>query len=151
MIRYRLHCDSGHEFEAWFRSSDAYDDQATRGLLTCAACGTGKVEKALMAPNVAKRADVEAAVAPVPNLPARKPFGAQLPAPMLEMLRQVREHVRKNSDYVGDRFAEEARRIHYDESAARGIYGEATIAEARELHEEGIEVHALPALPDDAN
>ncbi len=76
---------------------------------------------------------------------------AQLPAPMREMLRQIHEHVKKNSDYVGDRFAEEARKIHYEETEARGIYGEATVAEARELHEEGIEVHALPALPDDAN
>ena len=151
MIRYRLLCDSGHEFEAWFRSSAAFDEQAERGLLSCAQCGTGKVEKALMAPNVAKPSKAEAPATATPNPPARLPYGAALPAPMLEMLRKIREHVRENSDYVGPRFAEEARRIHYDEAEARGIYGEATMAEARELHEEGIEVHALPALPDDAN
>jgi hypothetical protein len=147
MIRYRLRCDAGHDFEAWFSSSAGYDEQAERGLLACAVCGTPKVEKALMAPNVAKTAEER----PVPALPAKRPMTAQLPAPMREMLRQIHEHVKKNSDYVGDRFAEEARKIHYEETEARGIYGEATIAEARELHEEGIEVHALPAMPEDAN
>jgi hypothetical protein len=151
MIRYRLRCDSGHEFEAWFSSSSGYDQQAERGLLSCATCGTSKVEKALMAPNVGKSG--QDAPAPAPSAPGKRPYAAaaQLPAPMREMLRQFHEHVRKTSDYVGDQFAEEARRIHYDEAEARGIYGEATPAEARELHEEGIEVHALPTLPDDAN
>jgi hypothetical protein len=147
MIRYRLRCDSGHDFEAWFSSSVGYDDQAARGLLSCAVCGVAKVEKALMAPNIPKSAEDRPAL----PLLAKRPMAAQLPAPMREMLRQIHDHVKKNSDYVGDRFAEEARKIHYDETAARGIYGEATAAQARELHEEGIEVHALPALPDDAN
>ncbi len=151
MIRYRLRCDSGHEFEAWFPSSAGYDAQAERGLLSCAECGTANVEKALMAPAVGKSAEDASRNSPSLPVPSRRPVAAQLPAPMVEMLRKIREHVRENSDYVGDRFAEEARRIHYDEAEARGIYGEATVAEARELHEEGIEVHRLPALPDDAN
>jgi len=150
MIRYRLRCDSGHEFEAWFASSAGYDAQAERGLLSCAACGTAKVEKALMAPNVAKPSE-GARADTTPVVPTKHPVAGQLPAPMREMLKKIREHVRETSDYVGDRFAEEARRIHYDESEARGIYGEATPAEARALHEEGIEVHALPSLPEDAN
>ena len=149
MIRYRLRCKSGHEFEAWFRSSSAYDDQAGKGLLDCAQCGSREIEKALMAPSIAKPFE------PAANLPVQQPnrprFGAQLPAPVLEKLRQVRDFVRQNSDYVGDRFADEARRIHYDEAEPRGIYGEATLDEARELHDEGIEVHPLPRLPDDAN
>jgi hypothetical protein len=151
MICYRLRCEAGHEFEAWFRSSAGYDEQAERGLLSCAACGTPKVEKALMAPNVAKPAEDRAERVPSALAPAKLPVASQLPPPMLEMLKKFREHVKETSDYVGDKFAEEARRIHYDEAEARGIYGEATAAEARELHEEGIQVHALPALPDDAN
>ncbi len=151
MIRYRLRCDSGHEFEAWFPSSSGYDAQAERGLLSCAVCGASKVEKALMAPNVAKQAEDLRAGAPALPASVKLPLAAQLPPPLREMLKKIREHVRENSDYVGDKFAEEARRIHYDEAEARGIYGEATMAEARELFEEGIEVHPLPALPDDAN
>jgi hypothetical protein len=151
MIRYRLRCDRGHEFEAWFPSSAGYDAQAERGLLACAVCGMAKVEKALMAPNVAKSSQDVPAPEVRPQLAAKRPLAAQLPPPMLEMLRQVHQHVRKTSDYVGDRFAEEARRIHYDEAEARAIYGEATAAQARELYEEGIEVHALPSLPEDAN
>lgn len=151
MIRYRLRCDSGHEFEAWFPSSAGYDSQAERGLLSCAVCGMSKVEKALMAPNVAKQAEDMGSGPSAPPAPVKLPVAAQLPAPMLEMLKKIREHVRENSDYVGDKFAEEARRIHYDEAEARGIYGEATMAEARDLFEEGIQVHRLPPLPEDAN
>ena len=151
MIRYRLRCDSGHEFEAWFPSSAGYDAQATRGLLSCAVCGVSKVDKAMMAPNVGKQAEDMRSGPPAPPVPNKLPVAAQLPPPMLEMLKKIREHVRETSDYVGDKFAEEARRIHYDEAEARGIYGEATMAEARDLFEEGIEVHALPALPGDAN
>jgi hypothetical protein len=150
MIRYRLRCTSGHEFEAWFRSSSAFDEQAGQGLLSCADCGISKVEKALMAPSVAKPAAAETALA-APQQQAKRSFGTQLPAPMLEMMRKIRDHVRENSENVGDRFAEEARRIHYEESEPRGIYGETTISEARDLHDEGIEVHPLPELPEDAN
>ena len=148
MIRYSLRCDSGHEFEGWFRSSAAFDDQAAAGLLSCVQCGSAKVEKALMAPNVAKSGEE---APPKPSVPARVPHGAHMPPKVLELLREMRDHVHKNADYVGNRFADEARKIHYEETEARGIYGEATPAEARALHEEGIAVHPMPHLPEDAN
>lgn len=151
MIRFALRCQRGHEFEAWFRSGDAYDDQAAQGLLACAHCGSGAIEKALMAPSVpaSTRTKGKAVDRPVPSAPDS--FGTQLPAGLVEVIRKVRQHVRDNSDYVGDRFAEEARRIHYEESERRGIYGEATIEQARQLRDEGIEVHPLPKLPEEAN
>ncbi|MFO1172425.1 MAG: DUF1178 family protein [Hyphomicrobiaceae bacterium] len=152
MIRYRLTCADAHEFEAWFSSSAAYDKQAKAGHVTCPECGSNKVEKALMAPNVATSRKKEAArtKAKATAVPAR-PVASQMPTEMLEMMRKIRDHVRENADYVGDKFAEEARKIHYEETEARGIYGEATPDEAKALHEEGIAVHPLPLLPEDKN
>lgn len=152
MIRYRLRCQRGHEFEAWFRSGEAFDDQAGRGLLTCATCGNGEIEKALMAPSVpASTRKGKSKRQPAEPAPVAQTFGTQLPPELVEIARKIRTHVRENSDYVGNRFAEEARRIHYEESEPRGIYGEATLDEAKQLHEEGIEVHPLPKLPEDSN
>ncbi len=154
MIRYTLRCDKTHEFEAWFASSDAYDAQAARGLVTCAACGSSHVDKALMAPNVvtarkkaATRASANAA------MPAGQPapVATSMPPEMLAMLRQVRDHVRANSDYVGNRFADEARKIHYQEAKARTIHGEASLSDVAALHDEGIDIHPLPVLPEDKN
>lgn len=150
MIRYRLRCAEGHELEAWFRSSADFDAQSARGLVVCTTCGSTAVEKAIMAPSVAKRA--EPLPAPVPKPPEPSvPVAAGIPPEMLEALRKIREHVKANAENVGDRFPEEARRIHYEEAEPRGIYGAATPAEARELLEEGIEVHPLPLLPEDGN
>jgi hypothetical protein len=157
MIRYRLRCADGHEFEAWFRGSADYDRQAERGLVVCALCGTEKVEKALMAPNVRTSGQRSAAPTdapgPAPSPPATvpQPVAAHIPRQLLELMRQVRDHVRSTADYVGDKFADEARKIHYEEVEARGIYGEATAEEVRSLHEEGIEVHPMPVLPEDKN
>jgi hypothetical protein len=147
MIRYDLRCDGGHPFDGWFRDSAAYDSQARHGLVACAVCGSTRIEKQVMAPAIpakAKRRD-----APAPTI-AAGPVDPKVAA-LHQMMRRVRAAVEANSEYVGDRFAEEARRIHYEEAERRGIHGEATVADARELVEEGIEIHPLPSLPDDAN
>ncbi len=143
MIRYALHCDRDHAFEAWFRSSDDYDKSVAKGLATCPVCGSAKVEKALMAPALkgAKKKDVVAvASAPDPRQQA-----------LVTALRELRKQVTENADYVGDRFAEEARKIHYEEVEPHGIYGEASLDEAKELAEEGIAFQPLPTLPEDGN
>ncbi len=153
MIRYALKCSTGHEFEAWFRSSAAYDEQEARGLVSCAVCGSEKVTKALMAPSLrTSETRMPAPAGPsTESLPAPQPAAAHVPREVVELMRRVRDHVRSNADYVGDKFADEARKIHYDEAEHRGIYGEATPEEARALAEEGIDVHQLPVLPEDKN
>lgn len=136
MIRYDLKCVDGHEFEAWFASSGAYDDLAAKGLVTCAVCGGGSVEKALMAPRVPKKGAGGAPAKPMLNAPVPPEIEAKLAA--------LRKEVEKNSDYVGRDFASEARRIHLGESEARSIWGEATGAEAKSLVEDGVPVAPLP-------
>jgi len=149
LIRYSLRCHREHEFEAWFRSSADYD----KGTGTaCPMCGSDKVEKILMAPAVAgtkkkdqsnesgKAAKVRLAAGPDPRMKE-----------MREALKEIRRQVTENADYVGDRFAEEARKIHFNESEARAIYGEATSEEAQSLLEEGVEFQPLPSLPEDRN
>ena len=165
MIRYALNCEQGHTFETWFQNSTAYDKQAKRGLVACPICGSVKVEKAIMAPRLS-RSDAEASPAvptpPVPHLPMPQlPIPVPATAPLAVMspperelrkkLKELREHITKNSDYVGARFPEQARKIHYGEVEHRSIYGEASPDEAKELHEEGIEFHPLPILPDEFN
>jgi hypothetical protein len=159
MIRYALACERGHSFESWFQNSAAYDKQAKRGLVTCPVCNSAKVEKAIMAPRLA-RTDVPEPPPPVPAPPAAAP-----PAPvktpvaimsppereLRQKLKELRDHVTKNASYVGAKFPEEARKIHYGETEHRSIYGEASPDEAKALHEEGIEFHPLPILPDDQN
>jgi hypothetical protein len=155
MIRYTLSCERGHEFESWFANSGAYDKQAKRGLVTCPACGSGKVEKTIMAPRLG-RSDVAEPPSPPPAPPATP---AQAPLSVMssperelrQKLKELRDHVTKNANYVGAKFPEEARKIHYGETEHRSIYGEASPEEAKELHEEGIEFHPLPVLPDDKN
>ena len=165
MIRYALNCEQGHTFETWFQHSTAYDKQAKRGLVACPICGSAKVEKAIMAPRLS-HSDAEASPAiptppvphlPVPQLPVPVPANAPLAVmspPERELrkkLKELREHITKNADYVGARFPEQARKIHYGEVEHRSIYGEASPDEAKELHEEGIEFHPLPILPDEFN
>lgn len=145
MIHYDLICDKGHAFDGWFRNSAAYDEQAGRGLVTCTHCGSAKVEKQLMAPGIPvksnRRSEQKMVAAPAdPRL-----------AELMTMMRELRRHVEENAEYVGDRFAEEARKIHYEETDARGIYGQTTPDEAKALIEEGIAVHPLPRLPEDGN
>ncbi len=147
MIRYDLICDKGHEFDGWFRDSATYDKQARRGFVACSVCGSSKVEKQLMAPGIPAKSNRK------DEVPQRMVAGPVDPrvAMMMKMMREMRQHVEENADYVGDKFAEEARKIHFAEAEARGIYGEATADEATALIEEGIEVFPLPRLPEDGN
>lgn len=147
MIRYALACEKDHEFDGWFSSSDGFEAQAAMGDVVCPWCGSAKIRKALMAPSIGKsigkssgKSSVAKAGEAAPNEIARE---------MSKALRALKAHVEKNFDYVGGQFADEARRIHYGETEARGqgIYGEATPDEARDLIEEGVEVAPLPVSP----
>lgn len=129
MIRFALRCSAGHEFEGWFRSGDAFEAQQAAKEISCPECGDAGVEKALMAPSIARSRETRPPISP-----------AQLRSALIELRRQVETHC----DYVGPGFAEEARRIHYGEVDPHGIYGEATVDESRELYEEGIEVGRIP-------
>jgi hypothetical protein len=164
MIRYALACEQGHTFESWFASSAAYDKQAKHGLVTCPICNSAKVEKTIMAPRLAgtkKRASVPAPAPEAAAPAAPTPPAADASAPVAVMspperelrkkLKELREHLTKNADYVGGKFPDEARKMHYGEIEHRSIYGEASPEQAKELHEEGIEFHPLPVLPDDRN
>lgn len=141
MIRYALRCDRDHEFEAWFASSAAFDDQARRGQVNCPVCGSCKVSKGVMAPNIAVGSSE--AKAGADDTASREEAVA--------LVRKIREHVEKTAENVGDRFAEEARKIHHEEVEPRGIYGSAKADEVAELNEEGVEFHPLPALPEEQN
>ena len=147
MIHYDLICEQGHAFDGWFRNSAAYDEQAGQGLVTCTHCGSAKVEKQLMAPGIPVKANRKA---DAPAKVVSAPVDPRL-AMMMQMVREMRKHVEENAEYVGDKFAEEARKIHYEETEKRGIYGEASPDEAKALIEEGIDVHLLPRLPEDGN
>jgi len=147
MIHYDLICDKGHAFDGWFRNSAAYDEQAAKGLVSCSVCGSAKVEKQLMAPGIPAKSNRKD---DAPKQMIAGPVDPRL-AIMMQMVREMRKHVEENAEYVGERFAEEARRIHYEEAAHRGIYGEASPDEAKALIEEGIAVHPLPRLPEDGN
>ena len=155
MIRYRLNCRKGHQFEGWFASSTAFDRQAKQGRVTCPACGTSKVSKALMAPSIAKSSGKpkRRTKSEQPTAVAAKPDTQRVAAhkELAAAMRKLRAEVEAKSEYVGSRFSEEARKIHYEESPARGIHGEATADEAKSLSEEGIEFFPLPALPEDHN
>lgn len=144
MIVYDLKCGKGHVFEAWFGSSADYEQQKKKRLLECPLCGDQAVEKAVMAPNVAAKSNqrvddaaARAVTAPGGHSPEEV---KQLLAKLAEMQRQVEE----NFEYVGEEFAEEARRIHFGEAEERSIYGEVSLAEAKELHEEGVDIMPLP-------
>jgi hypothetical protein len=166
VIRYALVCEASHAFESWFANSAAYDKQVKRGLVTCPMCGSAKVEKAIMAPSLGRKAkaaqpiatgamtaaSVESPIA-AENSTEKAPV-AMISEPERELrtkLKELRDHLVKNADYVGPQFPEQARRMHYGETEHRSIYGEASPDEARSLHEEGIEFHPLPRLPEERN
>jgi hypothetical protein len=132
MIRFALRCAAGHEFEGWFRNGDGFEAQQQAGEIACPHCGDTEVEKGLMAPAIGRSRDSGPAISP-----------AQLRAALVELRRQVET----NCDYVGEGFAEEARRIHYGEVDPHAIYGEATNEESHELVEEGIQVGRIPWIP----
>jgi len=164
MIRYALVCDNAHEFESWFSTSASFEAQAGRGLVTCPVCDSAKVERAIMAPNVA-RTDRERSVvataqepaaatvdAPTPGLPAAPvALMGEKEIAFRQMLAAVHKHVTENAEHVGKRFAAEALKIHHGESDDRPIYGEATREDAQMLHEEGIAFMPLPGLPGTRN
>ena len=137
MIRYALSCDHGHGFEAWFGGSADYDDQAERGLVECPVCGSTGVSKQIMAP----------AVAGMKRSAAAPDAQAKMRTMIMEAAREVRAHVERNFDYVGDAFAREARDIHEGRSEKREIYGEATPADVKRLRDDGVPVAPLPAPP----
>lgn len=157
MIHYQVQCSKGHGFDGWFRDSAAFDAQAERGLVECPACGDTSVQRALMAPAVPKKGRELVAVAPIPvpapatpRPPADAPIAVvaeRLPDHVRAMLQRLRSEVEKNCDYVGEQFADEARRIHRGETSPRGIYGETTPEQAEALSDEGIEVNRIPWVP----
>jgi hypothetical protein len=154
MIHYNLRCDEGHEFDSWFNSSAGFEKQARRGLLECPHCGSAKVDRALMTPNVPRKGRITAdkpppapATPPVPSAQAVDKMAEHLPDQVRAMLQKLRSEVEKNCDYVGPEFAEEARRIAKGETDPRGIYGETTAEEAEALAEEGIDIARIPWVP----
>jgi hypothetical protein len=159
MIHYSLRCDRGHEFESWFQSSSAYEQQEKRKLVNCPTCGSAKVERAIMAPQIVSKKGRESAAAPAPALSAPTDVTAPASTPLLmaqerelrAKLKELRDHIVKNADNVGERFPNEARKMHYGDIEHRPIYGEASPDEARALIEEGVEVSPLPVLPEDRN
>lgn len=163
MILYEFNCDRQHGFEAWFKDGDTCDRQIKRRALECPVCGSAKVAKALMAPRIGRKgghqapsisgneirpADVSApaAAAPMPG-PVADNKMAVIPAELRKALLEARRQIESNCDYVGDKFADEARKIHEGEAEARGIYGEATDEQHEELIEDGIDVTRIPWVP----
>jgi hypothetical protein len=141
MIHFTLVCEHEHSFEGWFRNSEDFETQNRRGLISCPECGSAKVDKALMAPSVSTGRKREQMVLAMNE--QQKQAMAQLKA--------LSEKMRENADYVGDKFAEEARKIHFGETDPRGIYGEATPDEAKGLAEDGVEFMPIPVFPEDRN
>jgi hypothetical protein len=172
MIRYSLQCERGHAFESWFQDSASYDKQAKRGLVSCPICNSVKVEKSIMAPQIARkgrtaeqRAGEETAIratarrkkatAETTALPAAAPSPEPLlmaqEKELLSKLKELRDHIKANADNVGEQFPEQARKMHYGEIEHRPIYGDASPTEAKALIDEGVEVMPMPVLPEDRN
>lgn len=144
MIRFSLHCDEGHGFDAWFSSGASYDEQIEAGAIRCPTCGSAEVRKSPMAPAVLRGKGEEG--------PKRAASRADSERPQtFAFLEGLREHLKKNAEDVGNNFPEEARKIHYGEAEERSIYGEATPDEAKSLNEEGIPAVPLPPLPEEHN
>ena len=141
MITYALICDNEHKFDAWFRNAGAYEEQHRRGIVTCPVCASAKVEKALMAPAVSRGKAEKVSLS----------IGHPLHAQVREAIRALRNKIVSEADYVGERFAEEARKIHFKDVEARGIYGEATREEVAALIEDGVDFMPLPSVPEEHN
>ena len=142
MIRYDLICEAEHEFDSWFRDSAAFDTQSNSGKIVCPVCGSAKVSKRLMTPGVPAKSNRKAAPPAITDNKSKA---------VREAMRKLRQHIEATSDYVGADFPDEARRIYYKETEERGIYGEASLEDAKSLHEEGIDVVPLPPAPDEKN
>jgi hypothetical protein len=149
VIRYDLHCEAGHGFESWFRSSGDYDAQRKKKLVECPVCGSLEIEKQIMAPRL-KRTD---------KAPRTKPAEEKAPVAMMspqeaefrQKLRELRDHVTRNAENVGEKFPELARKMHNEEIERRSIYGEASAEEVKSLLDDEVDIHPLPILPDDRN
>ena len=148
MIRYTLKCENDHSFESWFQSADAFDALLERGLTTCPNCGSAKVQKTLMAPTV-RPARKSAAAPPATSeaVEAPQPMASTPDAEVAEAIQKLKEHVTKNSEYVGKSFAKEARAIHEGDKPERAIYGEASVEDAKKLADDGIPALPLPFIP----
>ena len=157
MIRYSLRCERDHTFESWFQDSSAYESQVKRKLVSCPVCDSVKVEKAIMAPRIVgkkgrERAEPVAVPAPAEaTAPGPTPLMMAQERELRAKLKELRDHIVKNADNVGDKFPNEARKMHYGEIEHRPIYGEASPEEAKSLIDEGVEVSPLPVLPEDRN
>ncbi len=164
MIKYALVCEQGHDFESWFSGSESFETQASRGFVECPHCGSTQVRKALMAPAVStskRRTRNEAAghsesQPPAPDAAPEAATGEvalidERQRALREAIRELHAKVREQTVDVGAQFSEEARRMHLGEAPTRPIRGEATVAQAKELWEEGVPVFPIPALPDDRN
>jgi hypothetical protein len=159
MIHYNLRCERDHAFDSWFQSSSAYDSQVKRKLVSCPICGTAKVDKAIMAPRIVGKKGRERPVAeadsPAPAVNATPSESTPLlmaqERELRAKLKELRDHIVKNADNVGESFPNEARKMHYGDIEHRPIYGEASPEEAKSLIDEGVEVSPLPVLPDDRN
>ena len=132
MIKYSLRCSEGHNFEAWFSSSKAYEDQVQDSLVLCPLCDSREIKKNIMSPNIGKKGNKSRTNNDVKKIEV--------------MMNKVRKHVEKNYEYVGEKFPEEARAMHYEEKESKDIYGESSIEEAIELIEEGIDIHPIPGI-----
>ena len=149
MIQYTLVCEAEHSFEGWFRSSTDFDVQAAKGFVSCPTCGSTSIHRGLMAPNVQSAKLKDEREETTKRQSVMMPDQTQ--KMMLEALREIRKKVTENATYVGDKFAEEARKMHYGEIEHQGIYGEATSEEVSSLSDEGIEFQPLPGLPEERN
>lgn len=165
MLKYQLNCEAGHSFEGWFSSSQAFDEQVSKELVSCPICGSLSVRRALMAPNlnspkqrkepqVSPAKEVTSSNAPVPQASADNPLAnlspkdqAAVMGAAMSALRDMHKKVKTDFTNVGQKFAEEARKMHYGEADAKPIYGTTTPEEREELSDEGIVFHELPDLP----
>jgi hypothetical protein len=164
MIKYALQCDKAHGFESWFPSISSFETQARRGLVECPVCGSVKVEKQIMKPSVRLHgirpdqkpiesipAPTSEAAAAEPHIPAVLADDSEAARKLRAMMREIHQHVQANTEDVGAKFADEARKIHYGDAEERGIRGKATAEQAAELAEEGIAFLPLPPLPEERN
>jgi hypothetical protein len=154
MIKYALQCEHGHGFESWFPDSTSYDTQAKRGFVSCPLCGSAKVDKQIMAPRVRnseERRALKRGPAPFEAPAQAMAMVSDEAQAMRAMIRELHEKVKANTEDVGERFADEARKIHYGEVQEKAIRGRATLEDAKALHDEGIGVLPLPPLPDERN
>ena len=141
MIRYDLVCENEHFFESWFKDSKSYQKQLDANEIVCQECDSSNISKSLMAPGIPKKTNTKNSNV-IANSSSRS---------INDAIRKIRDEIKKNSEYVGDQFPEEARKIHYNEAEMRSIYGKASKKEITELVDEGIDIIQIPEIPDDKN